>query len=274
MVLFKPTQDALPNYQSDWMSKYSFLLVIIQILPFVEFLIVPLLFLFSRRRGKPKRLYHFVENEGVFNKIVNKRMVLSLAGGKLHTTSIMNPFLGKNASRSRSEFFVLVIESPDDVLLFEPIVNRWRIFHAYKWWKHLRREYTFNKLKDISFDLRDECCFEESKVIDGQSRVFKIAYIQNLVGLDNEKCIQKSQKRCFYVGEMFLSFFTFYIPSILVYLFLCCVFTGDYSYLTWLSVFVPDGCLNRAFLILGLAGGMIFLVVLYNHLRNGVINSR
>jgi len=215
----KPSLQLLPCYKKDWLSFLSPSLLFIQNLPFFEFIIIPFLFLYSKKRGEPDKLYHFVESEEIFFKILNKKLALSLAGGKLHTTSSMNPFLGKKVKDSKKSFYVLVIEHPRDISLFEPIVYGFRYFHSYKWWKHLRREYTFSELKDVGFKLRGGVVYEEVKCIKNINRRFLVAYIYALKPKDNVRLVQKAQKRLFYLGEFILSFFTFYISTLFSYMY-------------------------------------------------------
>lgn len=216
----KPSLQLLPCYKKDWLSFFSPCLLFFQNLPFSEFIIIPFLFLYSKKRSEPDKLYHFVESEEVFFKILNKRLALSLAGGKLHTTSNMNPFLGKKVKDSKKSFYVLVIENPRDISLFEPIVYGLRYFHSYKWWKHLRREYTFSELKDVGFKLRGDVVYEEEKCIKNINRRFLVAYIYSLKPEGNVRFVQKAQKRLFYLGEFFLSFLTFYISTLFSYIYI------------------------------------------------------
>ncbi|MBF1961993.1 hypothetical protein [Enterobacter hormaechei] len=264
---YKEKIKHLPRYRKNWCSCFSPLLLFIQLIPFLIFIILPLLKCLSNKRKKPKQLYHFIENNSDFSAIIHSKIILSLAGGKLHVTSKMNPFLGKGLFTNKEEFFVLVINQTEDVNQFEPIINCRRSLHAYKWWKHLRYEYTYHALKDISFELENDKLYQEQQVINGKAKTFHIAYVNSLKPLDNNEPIQYTQKYLFWFGEVLLSIFLFYIPSVIMYIILDNVFYSKTISISCLTTFV----IWLVALVLLL---VIFTLILHPYLRRGVIKSR
>jgi len=247
----------------------------IALIPYAFLVIIPSLFLYAKWRGKPKALYHFVEGKVVFDKILKNKILLSLAGGKLHTTNEMNPFLGLNADSSRNEFYVLAIDDQNDIKKFEPIINLKRTFHAYKWWKHFRNEYTYQYLKDIKFELKCGSPWSEKRIIDGVERDFEIAYIKNLNPLENEKPIQKAQKFTFWAGEIILSLLVFYVPLFILCPPLNCWFFAKIN--EWLpseKMTIENIILWVCLILIAIEVLLIGLIFLHRYLRNGVIKSR
>lgn len=257
----------LPKYRKSWCSYFSPVLVFLQLIPFSMLIILPLLKCLSKKRPKPKQLYHFIENECDFLKITGKKIILSLAGGKLHVTSKMNPFLGKGLCGNKDQFFVIVINQPEDVNQFEPIINCRRIFHAYKWWKHLRYEYTYQELKDIRFNLENGKLYQEQQVINGKKRTFHIAYVNNLKPLDNQEPIQYAQKYLFWFGEILLSIFLYYIPAVIIYILL-----GYFLYCKTLDIPNLNTCL--VWVMACASFFAISALILQPYLRRKVIKSR
>lgn len=269
-VQSKKNTKHLPDYKKNRYSYLSIFMIIIPFIPFSPLFVVPFLFYLTKKRGKPRELFHFVQSGDVFKKIINQKIVLSLAGSKLHAGSEMNPFLGKRGKDEDKCFYVLVIDDVNDIDKFEPIVNLPRMLHVYKWWKHLRAEYTFKKIKDFSFENKGDC-FIERKSIGGVEYDFHVAYIKCLKPLENRLFIQKAQKLCFYLGEIFLTILLFYIPWAIITV-------SAYHYFFDLNLlrFLYEVFNFAWFIFLNFyfVAFVVLIVFMHRYLRNGVIKSR
>ncbi|PRD14002.1 hypothetical protein [Pantoea coffeiphila] len=265
----------LPDLKKRPSIFYYILVLIFSLLPISPFIAIPYLMGLTRKRGIPKRLFHFVESEEVFKKITDTKILLSLAGGKVHTTSEMNPSLGrdgkdKNKNKMKvKNLYVLVIDDPDDINKFEPIINRVRMLHVYKWWKHLRSEYTYSDLNDVSFEIAGEV-HNEIKKKDGIKYNLHIAHIKRLKSLKNDLLIQKVQKIWFWLGEIILTTLLFYVPWVMIVLAFNWLYGfGGSLYLFKILCFAKYVTINFYFPVF-----VVLLVFLYFYLRCGVIDSR